>query len=89
MEVADRVEQGKMYEVRLLLVPGFNDTPEQLASTADWLAGLDPDLRVVVIGFRQHGVRPEWSSLPEARPELLARARRALESAGLRKVVTV
>lgn len=82
-------EQGKLYEVRLLLVPGFNDTPEQLASTAAWLAELDPDLRVVVIGFRQHGVRPEWSSLPEARPELLERARSALAAAGLREVVTV
>lgn len=82
-------EQGRLYEVRLLLVPGFNDTPEQLASTAAWLADLDPDLRVVVIGFRQHGVRPEWSGLPEACPELLEQARRALKAAGLTEVVTV
>ena len=76
-------------EVRLLLVPGFNDTEEQLARTAAWLADLDPDLRVVVIGFRRHGVRPEYADLPEAGPELLERARAALENAGLHQVVTV
>ncbi len=80
---------GRLAEVRLLLVPGFNDTPEQLSRTAAWLAGLDPGLRVVVIGFRTHGVRPEHADLPEADPDLLERARTALEQAGLHQVVTV
>jgi pyruvate formate lyase activating enzyme len=82
-------EHGKLAEVRLLMVPGFNDTPEQLARTAAWLADLDPDLRVVVIGFRRHGVRPEYADLPEAGPHLLERARAVLENAGLTHVVTV
>lgn len=80
---------GKLAEVRLLLVPGFNDSDEQLVRTAAWLADLDPGLRVVVIGFRRHGVRPEYADLPEAGPELLERARAALDHAGLRQVVTV
>lgn len=48
---------GKLYEVRLLLVPGVNDSPDQLERTAAWLLGIDPDMRVKVIGFRPHGVR--------------------------------
>jgi pyruvate-formate lyase-activating enzyme len=80
---------GKLAEVRLLLVPGFNDTTEQLDRTAAWLADLDPALRVVVIGFRRHGVRPEYADLPEAGPEVLDRARTALQDAGLRQVITV
>jgi pyruvate formate lyase activating enzyme len=81
--------RGRLAEVRLLLVPGFNDTPEQLARTADWLAALDPELRVVVIGFRRHGVRDLYADLPEAGPEVLDRARTALVHAGLHHVVTV
>ena len=80
---------GRLHEVRLLLVPGFNDSPEQLARTADWLADVDPALRVVVIGFRQHGVRPEYGDLVESTPELLGSAREALLDRGLRTVVTV
>ena len=81
--------QGRLHEVRLLLVPGYNDSPDQLARTAAWLADLDPRLRVVVIGFRRHGVRPEHQHLPEATPELLADARRVLAEAGRGEVVTV
>ncbi|MBG0817795.1 radical SAM protein [Planomonospora sp. ID82291] len=80
---------GRLHEVRLLLVPGVNDAPDQLARTADWLAALDPDLRVVVIGFRRHGVRPEFQVLLESTPELVAFAREVLERGGLRTVVTV
>lgn len=79
----------RLHEVRLLLVPGFNDGDDQLARTADWLAALDPELRVVVIGFRSHGVRPEHQGIREATPELLAGARELLERGGLTGVVTV
>lgn len=82
-------ERGRLHEVRLLLVPGFNDTEEQLGATAAWLAALDPGLMVVVIGFRPHGVRPEGASIPEASPQLLERARAVLRSAGVREVATV
>jgi pyruvate-formate lyase-activating enzyme len=80
---------GRLAEVRLLLVPGFNDEHDQLIRTASWLADLDPRLRVVVIGFRRHGVRPQWADLPEATPELLAHAAELLADAGLSRVVTV
>ena len=80
---------GRLAEVRLLLVPGFNDSDVQLSRTAAWLAELDPGLRVVVIGFRRHGVRPAWADLPEATPDLLARAAGLLTAAGLRQVVVV
>lgn len=82
-------EHRRLHEVRLLLVPGFNDTPDQLARTGDWLAALDPALRVVVMGFRRHGVRVKYLQIPEAGPELLATAREVLELSGLREIVTV
>jgi pyruvate formate lyase activating enzyme len=82
-------DRGRLAEVRLLLVPGYNDSDDQLARTADWLAALDQDTRVVVIGFRRHGVRPEWAHIPEAGPDLLERARRALVDAGLHDLTIV
>ncbi len=82
-------QHQRLAEVRLLLVPGFNDSPRQLTRTASWLAELDPGLRTVVMGFRRHGVRSEFADVPEAGVEDLECARAALESAGMTQVVTV
>lgn len=49
---------GRLHEVRLLMLPGVNDDDELLAATGRWLAEIDPRMRLKVIGFRHHGVRP-------------------------------
>jgi pyruvate formate lyase activating enzyme len=69
---------GKLYEVRLLLVAGMNDDPALLVRTAEWLASVDPYLRVKVIGFRMHGTRPHDPPLAEPSPASLAAAARLL-----------
>ncbi len=56
---------GKLHEVRLLLLPGVNDADPLLAETGAWLAAVDPRMRVKVIGFRHHGVRPSLIPLRE------------------------
>lgn len=56
---------GRLHEVRLLLVAGVNDDVALLRRTADWLAAIDPGMRVKVIGFRAHGVRPHDPPLVE------------------------
>lgn len=58
--------RGKLYEVRLLLMSGQNDSADLLARTGAWLASIDPRMRVKVIGFRRHGVRP--SPIPLLEP---------------------
>jgi pyruvate formate lyase activating enzyme len=80
---------GKLYEVRLLLVPGINDSADQLARTAGWLLGVDPAVRVKVIGFRRHGVRAAARDWPEASDEQRAAWRDALERVGVRDLVLV
>jgi pyruvate formate lyase activating enzyme len=82
-------DHDRLAEVRLLLVPGFNDSDDQLARTGAWLAALDPRTRVVVIGFRRHGVRAAFADVPEAGAGLLERARQILAAAGLGQIVTV
>jgi pyruvate formate lyase activating enzyme len=46
-----------LYEVRLLLIPGHNDSDEELINTAVWLKGLDPEMRIKINAFKTHGVR--------------------------------
>ena len=82
-------ECARLYEVRLLLVPGINDSVEQLQRTADWLLSVDPALRVKVIGFRRHGARAAAQHWPEPTDEHRQRWRAVLERAGVRRLELV
>jgi YjjW family glycine radical enzyme activase len=75
--------RGKLHEVRLLIVPGRNDADEHVRRTGAYLAGVAPGVRVKVIGFRRHGVRPAGQRLPEATPERLAEVAERLRREGL------
>jgi pyruvate-formate lyase-activating enzyme len=77
---------GLLYEVRLLLVPGQNDAPGDLAATAQWLRGIDPDIRVKVNSFMTHGVRAAAKEWPEATAEDLAGYRATLLREGLVRI---
>lgn len=59
----------RLYEVRLLLMPGINDDLDLLARTAGWLAAVNRRMRVKLIGFRKHGVRPGHPQLVEPTEE--------------------
>jgi pyruvate-formate lyase-activating enzyme len=74
---------GRLHEVRLLLVPGYNDDPEQVRQTARWLARIDPTMRVKLIGVRTHGTRPHDPPLHAADPATVARSADMLRAAGL------
>jgi pyruvate formate lyase activating enzyme len=78
---------GLLYEVRLLLVPGQNDSDAELADIAAWLRALDPGIRVKVNSFMTHGVRAvarEWAA---ASADDLVRYRATLVREGLSAVV--
>lgn len=64
--------RGKLHEVRLLLMVGVNDSDELLTDTGRWLAAIDSRMRVKVIGYRAHGVRP--SLVPLIEPDAVQRA---------------
>jgi len=81
--------RGKLHEVRLLLLPGVNDAPGQIGRAAAWLHGVDPDMRVKVIGFRRHGVRPVARDVPEPTAEAMAGYAGVLRAAGIEQVVLV
>lgn len=81
--------RDRLYEVRLLLVPGVNDAADQLRRTAGWLLSVDPDVRVKVIGFRAHGVRASARDWPEPSDEDRGAWQRLLVQAGVRDVELV
>jgi pyruvate-formate lyase-activating enzyme len=62
---------GRLYEVRLLILAGVNDDPDLIRRTGEWLAAIDPRVRVKVIGFRAHGARPHDPPLREPSPDEL------------------
>jgi pyruvate-formate lyase-activating enzyme len=80
---------GRLYEVRLLLVPGYNDDDDTLRTTADWLLGVDPTVRVKAIAFRRHGVRAPARHWPVAADEVRERYGDLLTASGLRDVLVV
>ena len=56
---------GKLFEVRLLLVPGHNDSDDELIKTAVWLKGVNPDMKIKINAFKIHGVRATARDWPE------------------------
>ena len=64
---------NKLFEVRLLLVPGHNDSDEELIKTAIWLKGINPDMKIKINAFKQHGVRATARDWPEVSDEDLTR----------------
>jgi pyruvate-formate lyase-activating enzyme len=56
---------GLLHEVRLLIIDGVNDHPDLIRRTGEWLAAVNPGMRIKVIGFRSHGSRPQDPPLQE------------------------
>lgn len=77
---------GLLYETRLMLVPGVNDSDEQLTATATWLTAVDPDMRIKINHFHAHGARAAAREWPEADEERKDRNRAALLNAGVRNL---
>ena len=65
MSLQRLVHAEKLAEVRLLVVPGYNDDEDVLRDTGDYLAEHAPGVPVRVIGFRAHGVRAAAREIPE------------------------
>lgn len=79
----------RLYEVRLLLVPGVNDDRATLERTAAWLLAVDPAMRVKLIGFRRHGVRRPGREWREASDDERAAYVDVLRDAGVGRLELV
>jgi YjjW family glycine radical enzyme activase len=79
----------RLSEVRLLIMPGYNDDDASIAGTVSWLRSVDPNMRIVVIGFRNHGVRPGVEYLAEADRKSTQHIGELVRAAGFGDVVVV
>ena len=76
-------DMGFWLEVVTLVVPGFNDSAEELRQTAEFLAGISPDIPWHVTAFHQDY---KMTGPPDTRPADLLRAVEAGRAAGLRYI---
>ncbi|MCP4540375.1 MAG: AmmeMemoRadiSam system radical SAM enzyme [Chloroflexi bacterium] len=70
-------------EVTTLLIPGLNDSDEELRAMTEWMAGVDPDLIWHVTAFHPNH---EMRDRPRTSQQSLARAYEIGTQAGLRHV---
>jgi pyruvate formate lyase activating enzyme len=76
-------EMGLWVEIVTLLIPGFNDSDDELHALTDFLAGVSPDIPWHVTAFHKDY---KMSDPDDTRPEDLLRAANIGKSAGLRFV---
>ncbi|EEW26565.1 YjjW family glycine radical enzyme activase [Rhodobacter ferrooxidans] len=79
---------GKLYELRLLMIPGKTDTRRELEALVALVKRLGAHTRVKLNAFHNHGVRgpaSAWETMTKDRLEQIATTLRA---AGLSQVIT-
>jgi len=81
--------RDKLEEVRLLIVPGYNDDAETSTRTAQWLQAVDPEMTIRIIGYRSHGVRLEAEHVPDASQETLETVSAVFRRSGFTHVTVV
>ncbi|HLG16640.1 MAG TPA: AmmeMemoRadiSam system radical SAM enzyme [Blastocatellia bacterium] len=76
-------ERGFWLEIVTLIIPGFNDAPDELKKAADYIASVSPDIPWHVTGFHQDYkmTGPDYTSI-----DTLIRAAEIGHGAGLRYV---
>lgn len=68
-------EHGKLYEVRLLHIPGISDFDSEIEAVATYLKQLPNSVRIKLNAFQHHGVTGEahqWGTCSEAQMQQLA-----------------
>jgi len=58
-------KKGKIEGVRFVIVPGYNDSDEEIGDIAKYMATLSPNIMKIVIRMRKHGIRKEYNYLVE------------------------
>lgn len=63
-QILENIHQfyDKIYEVRMVVVPGINDSDEALESWIDFILSVDPILPVKLVRFRPYGVREPYDT---------------------------
>ena len=79
-------QQGILYEVRLLLIPGINDSDEELLQIANFLLAINPEMQIRVNAFSNHGVRASAKDCQPATAKDVAHYIQILRSCGVSRI---
>ncbi|MGZ2371011.1 YjjW family glycine radical enzyme activase [Ancylomarina sp. YFZ004] len=57
--------KGKLKELRLVLVPDYNNSEEEIKEISNLMKKLSPEVRKILIKMRKHGIRKKYAFLNE------------------------
>lgn len=77
---------GRLHELRLLVIEGVTDQPDELDRYARFVAELDPGIPLKVLAFRHDGTRAKARHWPETSATTLDRVADTLRAHGLEQV---
>ena len=79
--------KGKLKELRLVLVPTYNDSDEEIEKISSLMKQLSPEVKKVLIKMRKHGIREKYASLKEPNIEEMRKVQNQFEEAGVNLIV--
>lgn len=82
-------KQGKLYEIRTVIVPGLLDNRRNVALVSRLIAKLDSDIRYKLIRFRPMGVLDNMKKVEIPSNELMEELINLAEEKGCRNVIAV
>ena len=80
-------EHDKLYSVQQVIVDDFSASAEMVRRTADFLASIDPSIRLRLVKFRPHGTKGEALEWQTPSDDLMEYFKNITLSCGLRNVV--
>ncbi len=80
-------QQGKLAEVRLLIITQHSDLSERIAEVAAFLCQHCPGVPVRLNAFHAHGVQGPAAAWPSTRRDEIERVAAALQAAGVQQVL--
>ena len=75
--------QGKLDELRLVLVPEYNNGEDEIDKISNLINKLSPEVRKVLIKMRKHGIREKYASLSEPSPKEIRKVQNQFKEAGI------
>ncbi|MEA3424244.1 MAG: radical SAM protein [Bacillota bacterium] len=87
-QILENIERfyDKIYEVRCVIVPGYNDNEKEIASMFEFINSLDDDIKVKLIKFRPYGVRKPYDLIESSNDDLMEEYLESAKKIGLKNI---
>lgn len=75
--------EGKLKELRFVLVPNYNNSKEEIGKISNLMCELSAEVRKVLIKMRKHGIREKYTFLKEPTHEEMRKVQNQIEKDGV------